>query len=435
MLVLPVDAVVLVAPSWWAPEHAKGYLAMAVLSMVLLTGGGRYRARLHVSVLEDLPVLLGRLLAAGAVVATAFALFHQVVEVTSFLKTALATIGLVVLGRVVSGQLILLGRRRRIVAHRTIIIGGGESGAEMAALLNRYPQYGLFPVGFVDDGEQCVADTESRYLGRVEELEDAVRATGADVIIVADGDIPEEIRLLEVLRRPASAQCDLMIVPRLHQFCKQAGVVDHIGAIPLIRIRTPALRGPGLAVKRLFDVVASAGALVVFAPLMLACVLAVRIESGPGVFFRQTRVGRGGVPFTCLKFRSLHPETGAESATRWSIADDARIGPVGRLLRRSGLDELPQLLNILRGDMTLVGPRPERPFFVDLFSAQFPRYAHRHRVRAGLTGLAQVCGLRGNVPIADRARFDNYYIENWSLWLDTKILLRTVTEVLFARGR
>jgi len=153
------------------------------------------------------------------------------------------------------------------------------------------------------------------------------------------------------------------------------------------------------------------------------------------VIFRQPRVGRHGVVFDCLKLRSLRPADEQESATNWSVASDLRMTSVGRFLRRTSIDELPQLWNIIRGDMTLVGPRPERPHFVDKFSSEYDRYAHRHRVQAGLTGLAQVSGLRGDTSIADRARYDNYYIEHWSLWLDVKILIRTFAEVLFARGR
>ena len=161
-----------------------------------------------------------------------------------------------------------------------------------------------------------------------------------------------------------------------------------------------------------------------------------RIEGGPGVIFRQPRVGRDGIMFDCLKLRTMRPASAAEAETAWSIASDSRVGPVGRFLRRTSLDELPQLWNIVRGDMTLVGPRPERPHFVVAVLPAGPTATHhRHRVQAGLTGLAQVSGLRGDTSIADRARFDNYYIENWSLWLDVKILLRTFTEVLFARGR
>ncbi len=434
MLVLPVDAVALATPAIWAPEHAKGFLAMAVLGVLLLTGGGRYRARLHISVLDELPSILGRLLAAGGIVATVFALLHEPSEISAFLANGLGGIGLLIAGRILTNQLILLGRRRRLVAHRTVIVGGGVVATELAVLLDRHPQYGLFPVGFVDDAERGSVPAACPWLGPVSSLEGAVRESAADVIVIAGGGASDD-QLLDELRRPHCAAADLMMVPRLHQFCRQTGLGDHIGSIPMTRIRTPRLHGPAWAVKRGFDIVASSVFLLLCAPLLLACVLAVRLEGGPGVLFRQERVGRDGARFTCLKFRSMRPATADEGATQWSIAGDSRVGPVGNLLRRTGFDELPQLWNILRGDMTLIGPRPERPHFVDKFSKEFPRYEHRHRVRAGLTGLAQVSGLRGDVPIADRARFDNYYIENWSLWLDAKILLRTVSEVLFARGR
>jgi exopolysaccharide biosynthesis polyprenyl glycosylphosphotransferase len=434
MVVLPVDALALSAPALWAPQHAKGFLAMALLGLVLLTAGGRYRARLHISVLDELPDILRRALAAGAIVATAFALMHEASEVAAFLATALAGIGLLVGGRVFTNQLILLGRRRRLVAHRTLVVGGGPVAADLAVLLAAHPQYGLFPVGFVDQGGSGVANAVSTRLGYVDDLSSIVAQTRADVILLADDEFSDEL-LLDVLRQPGCAAADLIMVPRLHQFCRQTGLGDHIGSIPITRIRIPRLAGPAFAVKRAADVVLTVLALLVTAPVLVACAVAVRVEGGPGVLFRQERVGRDGVHFTCLKFRSMRPATKEESATRWSIAVDDRVGPVGRVLRRTGLDELPQLWNILRGDMTWVGPRPERPHFVDRFSRELPYYEHRLRVRAGLTGLAQVNGLRGDVPIADRARFDNYYIENWSLWLDVKILLRTVAEVMFARGR
>jgi exopolysaccharide biosynthesis polyprenyl glycosylphosphotransferase len=254
------------------------------------------------------------------------------------------------------------------------------------------------------------------------------------VLLIADGDFAERA-LLDVVRTPAASRCDLLVVPRMHHFAMQTGHGDHIGSIPVYRIRTPNLRGPARILKRAFDITAAGLVLIVVAPLLGICAVAVRIESGPGVIFRQSRVGRDGVIFDCLKLRSMRPVDATDSATTWSIANDDRVGPVGRFLRRSSLDELPQLWNIIRGDMTLVGPRPERPHFVDRFSAEYDRYAHRHRVQAGLTGLAQVSGLRGDTSIADRARFDNYYIEHWSLWLVIKIIVRTFSEVVFARGR
>ncbi|MBL8927050.1 MAG: exopolysaccharide biosynthesis polyprenyl glycosylphosphotransferase, partial [Pseudonocardia sp.] len=248
------------------------------------------------------------------------------------------------------------------------------------------------------------------------------------------GDFAER-SLLGVVRTPAAQRCDLLVVPRLHHFAMQTGSGDHIGSIPVYRVRTPNLGGWAHVVKRAFDIVTAGLALLLCAPIIGVCALAVRLEGGPGVIFRQPRVGRDGVVFQCMKLRSMRPANERDSATTWSVATDNRVGPVGRFLRRTSLDELPQLWNILRGDMTLVGPRPERPHFVDRFSAEYDRYAHRHRVQAGLTGLAQVSGLRGDTSIADRARFDNYYIEHWSLWLDIKIVIRTFSEVLFARGR
>jgi lipopolysaccharide/colanic/teichoic acid biosynthesis glycosyltransferase len=167
---------------------------------------------------------------------------------------------------------------------------------------------------------------------------------------------------------------------------------------------------------------------------MAAIALAVRWETGPRVLFRQERVGLDGRRFELLKFRTLVPAGADDSSTLWNIAGDHRLRRVGRLLRRTSLDELPQLWNVLVGHMSLVGPRPERPYFVAEFARSHPRYVHRHRVPAGLTGWAQVHGLRGDTSIADRAKFDNYYVENWSLWLDIKILLRTALSLVRGAG-
>jgi exopolysaccharide biosynthesis polyprenyl glycosylphosphotransferase len=434
MVVLPVDAMLLAAPVLWAPQQWRAHLSMALLGLLLLTGGARYRARLHLSVLDELPALLGRLLTAAAVVATVIAMRHEQESVTTFLVNVSIAIGLVVAGRVGTTWLVGLGRRRRVTRHSTVLIGGGALAAELAEILRRHPRYGLAVAGFVDDGDHCVAEAVVPQLGGLAELDGAIRAHGADVLLIADGDFAER-KLLDIVRTPAAQRCDLLVIPRMHHFAMQTGLGDHIGSIPVYRVRTPNLRGPVHMVKRAFDIAVSALALLVVGPIMALCALAVRIEGGPGVIFRQPRVGRDGAVFQCLKLRSMRPANEIDSATTWSVATDDRVGPVGRLLRRTSLDELPQLWNILRGDMTLVGPRPERPHFVDRFSAEYDRYAHRHRMQAGLTGLAQVSGLRGDTSIADRARFDNYYIEHWSLWLDIKIIIRTFSEVLFARGR
>lgn len=190
----------------------------------------------------------------------------------------------------------------------------------------------------------------------------------------------------------------------------------------------------GRTAKRLLDVLVSGTLLLLLSPLLLTCAVMSRITGGPGVVFRQERIGKDGKPFTLLKFRTHRPADEKESATRWSVAHDNEMRWFCRVLRRTSLDELPQLWNVLRGDMSLVGPRPERPYFVAQFSQAYPDYAARHRMPTGITGLAQIHGLRGDTSIEDRCRFDNAYIDNWSLWRDISILLRTACVLVRPTG-
>jgi lipopolysaccharide/colanic/teichoic acid biosynthesis glycosyltransferase len=192
---------------------------------------------------------------------------------------------------------------------------------------------------------------------------------------------------------------------------------------------TPAAHIVGSRIKRTLDLTGALFGLILTAPLLLAAAIAVRLEGGPGVIYRQERVGLGGATFTLYKLRSLRP-VADEDHTTWNIAHDTRLGPVGRLIRKTSIDELPQLWNVLRGDMTLVGPRPERPHFVDQFTATIPGYADRHRALPGLTGLAVVHGLRGDTSIPLRAHYDNLYIDTWTPTLDIAIIFRTIGRVL-----
>jgi exopolysaccharide biosynthesis polyprenyl glycosylphosphotransferase len=405
---------------------------MTFVGLVLLRGGARYRARLHLSVLDELPTLITRLLVGGAIVATAFALQHQKDEVANFLVTALLSFGLLVLGRFVTTQIILWGRHHRVVRHPTVIVGGGDVAREIAVILHRYPRYGLDVIGFVDDAAEPGTLMPVPYLGRLGDLSGALRSQQVDVVLIADGDLTN-CGLDDFVGRPEIAETDVLVIPRFRHAHIQASHVDHIGSVPVLRLTMPVLQSGKIA-KRALDLVVSITLLVLLSPILAVIALIVRAE-GPGILFRQDRVGQYGQLFSCLKFRTMRPAQPEESATEWSPGTRRDSSRVARFLRRTSLDELPQLWNVVRGDMTLVGPRPERPYFVDKFSAEHPRYSARHRVRVGLTGLAQVSGLRGDTPISDRARFDNYYIENWSLWLDIKVLLRTVGEMVFLRGR
>lgn len=432
MVVPVVDFTMMLAPLAWRPTQMVAMVTMAVLSTLLLTGGARYVAPLHLSVLDELPTIVTRLLAAAAAVAAVTLYMQEKSEAWVFLETACQAIALVVVGRVLTTRLCAWGRKKGIAKHRTVLIGGGPVAAEIAKTLLEHREYGLHVEGFVDDDNDCPAARFVPRLGRPADLDMAVLTTGADTVLVADGAF-EENALSDVVRTKVCQTAELLVVPRMHHFHTLTGMADHIGSIPIMRIRNPNLHGPARLIKRGFDMTVSAISLIVLSPVLIVAALAVRFEGGPGVIFRQVRVGRDGRQFELLKFRSMRPANESESQTHWNVAADDRIGLVGRFLRCSSIDELPQLWNIFRGDMTLVGPRPERPHFVEQFSTQFDRYQHRHRVQVGLTGLAQVSGLKGDTSIADRARYDNFYIENWSLWLDIKIIIRTFRAVVLYR--
>ena len=437
MLALPLDVVSMLLPLLWMDDHWKGTIFTAALTVGILSAGGLYRSRRHLSFLDELPAVLGRVLTSAAIVAVIFSMRHNpATYLGEFMRTVAVAGAFLLISRATTRWLINMARGRRWVEHAAVIVGGGPVAAELARLLRHYPRYGLRVAGFVDDeSTQHRTRDLMPWMGTVEDLETMIASTHAKVIIIADTPAQSEDKLVELVRRPVAMTCDLLVVPRLHDFSTQGSMPDHIGAVPVLRIKRPALTGPKWALKRSTDIAVAIVALILVSPILAVCAIAVRLEGGPGVLFRQERVGRHGRRFQLIKFRSMRPLDETESQTTWSVANDSRVGPVGRFLRRTSLDELPQLWNVLRGDMTFVGPRPERPYFSDKFAAEHPLYGNRNRVPAGLTGLAQVSGLRGDTPIADRARFDNYYIENWSLWLDAKVLLRTVGEVLRGGGR
>jgi exopolysaccharide biosynthesis polyprenyl glycosylphosphotransferase len=436
MLTVPLDLLGFLAPLAWRQAHWRGIGVTAGLVIALFASGGLYQARRHMSFLDVLPSLCGRALAATALVGIVVAQRHESVEyLAGFLREAAVSAGALLVARMVAGLVIVLARRRRWVEHNALIVGLGPTAVELARLLRRYPQYGLRFAGFVGAGpEPYERPGASPVVGRLEDLESMLGAADCDVVIFADVDSPQA-RLAEIVRSPKMSRVDMWTVPRPLEIPGYGGVPDHIGAIPVVRVRQPGITGRRRLVKRAFDITFAATALVLLSPVLLLCAVATLLEGGPGIFFHQQRIGLHGRMFRLVKFRTMRPDSETESQTRWSVANDPRIGPVGRVMRRTSLDELPQLWNILRGDMTVVGPRPERPYFVDRFSADHPGYAMRHRVPVGLTGLAQVSGLRGDTPIADRARFDNYYIENWSLWLDIKVILSTIAEVLRGGGQ
>ncbi|MFG2293799.1 exopolysaccharide biosynthesis polyprenyl glycosylphosphotransferase [Streptomyces sp. NPDC048603] len=403
---------------------------LAVPAVALAAQGGLYRPRLAPSALFELPALAGRAavlwcaVAAVAAAADPAAVLGWGALLTAVcLQTVLACAG--------RGAVHLLRRRAAVRRPRSaLVVGPGTGAGAVAAALHVRPEYGLRPVGLADTGT-APAGAEPGALPLLATHEDVRRAV-----------IQNSVRDAVFTRPPEADERTASLVRLFHDHGCRLWLADPAGTAKItgMRVAHPADQLWGFAVqpllprpartaerwvKRAVDTVLAALALLAAAPVMGLCALAVRLSDGPGVIFRQERVGLYGRPFTLLKFRTLRPANEHESATRWTVANDHRMSTVGSLLRKSSLDELPQLWNVVRGDMSLVGPRPERPFFVAKFSSLHPGYEARHRMPVGITGLAQINGLRGDTSIEDRARFDNHYIDTWSLWQDLWILTRT----------
>jgi exopolysaccharide biosynthesis polyprenyl glycosylphosphotransferase len=325
----------------------------------------------------------------------------------------------------------------------TLIVGAGVVGDHLVKRLVAEPSYGLRPVGFLDSDPLPRSDRrDGRFipvLGGVDDLDVALETTGARHVILAFSAEPDQA-LVQKVRRCHERGIEVSLVPRLYEAINERATLDHVGGLPLVSLRPTNPRGSQFAVKHAIDRTFALIALVALSPLMLAIAAAVKLTSPGPILFRQRRVGRDGRSFDLLKFRTMR-----EDVTRggFDLPDGLAPGGVegrdrrtaiGRLLRETSLDELPQFFNVLRGEMSLIGPRPERPEFVERFSAEVDRYDDRHRVKSGITGWAQVNGLRGQTSIADRVEWDNYYIQNWSLRLDLRIVALTVAEVFRLRG-
>lgn len=411
-------------------------LVLALAFLVIFVGSRQlYRSRLTLSVLEDLPELAGRVVIGAALGAVTLTLLGSPLHWMTGNRAALgfpATfLALLVLGRIVAYTFIRWARARRRVGHRTVIIGAGRVGRQIATILAEHPHYGLNVLGFLDD-DPLDGEDGPPVLGPQAHLEAQLRALDARIVVIAF--TRSDAHLVETIRACDKLDIEVFIVPRLFELHQVEGDMDSVWGLPLVRLRRATHRSWTWQVKRLMDIACSGLAVVVLSPLMALIALGVRLDGGPGIIFRQQRVGVDGEPVEVMKFRSMRPVNEAESQTNWNISNDNRLSKFGKFIRKTSLDELPQLFNILKGDMSIVGPRPERPFFVEQFQELYPSYDARHRVPCGLTGWAAVNGLRGDTSIEDRARFDNYYIQNWSLWLDVKIILRTVGAVFTGAG-
>lgn len=336
------------------------------------------------------------------------------------------------LSRMFSRRFLKTLRRRGYNLRFAIIVGEGELGQTFFRSLKGHPELGLKVVGFMSDAKERVGQAINgvRVLGTYEDVPEMIRQIRIDQVYIA---LPfqEHQRIRQVLASLKNELVDIKVVSDLYDFIRLRGGVDDLDGLPIINIQDTPLQGWGKIAKRGLDAWMSILALVLLAPLMGLIAALVKLTSPGPVFYKQDRMGFDGKIFRILKFRSMVVDAEKETGLVWAQPNDSRRTSLGKFLRRTSLDELPQLLNVLRGEMSLIGPRPERPELIEEFKHRIPKYMLRHKVKAGMTGWAQVNGWRGNTSLEKRIEYDLYYIQHWSIGFDLKILMLTLYKGFF----
>jgi exopolysaccharide biosynthesis polyprenyl glycosylphosphotransferase len=429
-----------------APPVAS-LVVFGALVMLLFALRGMYSPRIRPELLENLRGVVAATSLAAMSVLTLREVLTEPPELAAQTTRAWAfATAYVAAGRIALHWSQDQARRQGEAMRPTLIVGAGRIGRLVAKRLLAHPELGLKPIGFLDKDplEPLDGAVTVPVLGASWDLDEIVADHEVGQVIVTFSTAPNEV-LLRLVRRCEELGISVSFVPRLFEHVNGRVTIEHIGGLPLVSAHPANPRGWQFAVKYAVDRIAAAIALLLVLPIMAAAALAIWTSVGRPILFRQQRVGRDGRPFGMLKFRTMlgAPEDAGEADADWALAQTGvetpvvgvtqsadRRTPLGSMLRRFSIDELPQLLNVLKGEMSMVGPRPERVHYVGLFEESVYRYSDRHRVKAGITGWAQVNGLRGKTSLADRIEWDNYYIENWSLWLDVKIVLMTALAVV-----
>lgn len=347
----------------------------------------------------------------------------------------LAAIMLTIVLRLIFRRVLVALRQRGIDTRRILIVGAREPGRTVYETIRRNPRLGYRIQGFLSDHIPVgTLIDDLPVLGRTAALGKVIRATRADEVIIAlSGRQPNEV--LDIVALAEDEAVDIKLYPDSFQLITNNEVsIGDVSGLPLISVKNVALDNPlNRALKRALDIAFAALMLTLCSPVMLLIAALVRVDSRGPVFFAQERVGLDGKPFPTIKFRTMRVD--APALGNWTTKDDPRVTGIGAFLRRYSLDELPQFINVLRGEMSVVGPRPEQPVWVERFSQSIPRYVRRHKQKAGITGWAQVNGLRGDTSIEERTRYDLYYVENWSLLFDIKIIIQTTFAILRGENR
>lgn len=413
------------------PPFSSYFLAGFVLLIIYLTLFSifhSYRSRYFSSFNQDIPVVI-KTAFIGIVFSMSAAFLYRDFSFSrlTFLLVFINTIVFLLIGRFLFHRIKRFFMQLGYGVINFVVVGSYPQLNRFFFQFNRVGSNHIIIRGYFC--EKKITGCLYPYLGNWDNLSKTLEDIQYDGLLLSF-DAMEHGKIMEVMRLVEGKNIELFYIPDLLDLLMTATNTIEIGGLPILQLKSVAFSGWQGFLKRTFDLFFSLLGLIFFSPAILIFSVMIKATSPGPIFHRQRRVGLDGKEFTMLKFRSMKVDAEKETGPVWTTKNDPRTTKIGRLLRRLSLDEFPQLINVLKGEMSIVGPRPERKIFVEQFEKQIPQYAERHRVRSGMTGWAQVNGLRGQSSITDRTRFDVYYIENWSLWFDLKVILMTFAAII-----
>ena len=408
------------------PYFLTGFV-MVVIWLFIFRALGYYGTRRDARVVDEWTTII-KGISLGLLVFTSATFFYR-----GFSYSRLVFVFIWILSIVLLLLLRICVNRLERFLHRhgkdvpSILVGSGKWGEIVFDKISRNPGLGFHIIGRV--GKSKKADRKIKYLGSFSEIAGIIQDHQVDTVFITPSE-KEGGQVFDVIDSCTGLNVEFYLIPDLLDVMTSRLRVQEIEGIPVLKIKEAALIGWKGVYKRAFDLIVSLAAFVLTLPIGILAVMLVKLGSKGPVFYRQERIGLDGKVFCLYKFRTMVQQAEKKTGPVWTTEKDPRVTAVGRFLRRTSLDELPQLINVIKGEMSLVGPRPERPYFVEKFKKQIPKYLERHRVKSGMTGWAQVNGLRGNVSIEDRTRYDVFYVENWSPVFDLKIIFMTLITII-----
>jgi len=410
------------------PLDAYLVSSLVVIPVWLLLFQSRkmYGARRNINRTEEV-INVFKVVTFGMLIVMSAAFFYREFSYSRvvFVLLWFTSIVFISLGRLIVLKIETSRYRRGHELRNAIVIGNNEMAKKVFDKLHLHPALGYKLIGYMADSESDELTSKIEYLGTFNDVQRVIVQRKVELAFIAL-NYDEHPKLYKLIQECEGMNVEFLMVPDVVEVMTSGVKVQEFEGIPFLRLKGLPMTTWGRILKRMFDIVVALLLLIILSPLFLLIALFIKLTSKGTVLYTQERVSLDGKKFTMLKFRSMRADAESETGPVWAKLDDHRTTPIGNFLRRTSLDELPQLFNVLKGEMSLVGPRPERPYFVEQFKGMIPKYLDRHRVKTGMTGWAQVNGLRGDSSLEERIKYDIYYIENWSFLFDLKILLRTI---------